>query len=296
MNTPVCRRSLGAISVVLMILFLGSQTREAAAQSEWVTHTVVKGETLYRISVNSSIPVDEIKRINGLVDNTIHVGQVLKLYRNPSAVASPVVDPVPDPPVTEDPPVQQPPPPDIEPTEAAPDVEPVVQPARMPTSPGSPDLVYHTFEQGETLYSVSVKYGTTVDSLLQVNGGYAFRFAPGDSLLVPVKRVGGNVSTYDVPSVYEQGYLRQYPANYKSRLMANGERYSANKFVVSHTSLPFGTLVLITCPGNNRSTFAEVSDRLPEGSDYLMDMSAAVASALKLDRADDPKVEVRIVQ
>ncbi len=40
-------------------------------------HTVKSGETLYRISVNYGISVQELKRLNSLTSNTISVGQRL---------------------------------------------------------------------------------------------------------------------------------------------------------------------------------------------------------------------------
>lgn len=43
------------------------------------THTVQPGETLYRISMNYYLTVEELKALNGLTSNTISVGQVLLL-------------------------------------------------------------------------------------------------------------------------------------------------------------------------------------------------------------------------
>jgi flagellum-specific peptidoglycan hydrolase FlgJ len=43
------------------------------------TYTVVQGDTLYSISKKTNIPVDELKRMNNLKDNSIAIGQVLKL-------------------------------------------------------------------------------------------------------------------------------------------------------------------------------------------------------------------------
>ena len=40
-------------------------------------HTVAKGETLYRLSKEYGVTVDDLKAWNNLVDNTIHVGQQL---------------------------------------------------------------------------------------------------------------------------------------------------------------------------------------------------------------------------
>ncbi len=42
-------------------------------------HTVEKGETLFSISVHYSVPVNEIRRLNDLNDNTIKIGQRLLL-------------------------------------------------------------------------------------------------------------------------------------------------------------------------------------------------------------------------
>ncbi len=42
-----------------------------------VTHTVEKGETLYRLSKQYGVTVDDLKAWNNLLDNTIHVGQDL---------------------------------------------------------------------------------------------------------------------------------------------------------------------------------------------------------------------------
>lgn len=44
-----------------------------------VIHVVEKGETLYRISVNNNLSVSRLKELNQLSDNTILVGQRLKL-------------------------------------------------------------------------------------------------------------------------------------------------------------------------------------------------------------------------
>lgn len=42
-------------------------------------HIVEKGETLYSISVHYEVPVKEIRRLNNLEDNTIRIGQELRL-------------------------------------------------------------------------------------------------------------------------------------------------------------------------------------------------------------------------
>lgn len=46
------------------------------------TYTVKRGDTLYGISNQFGVSVDDIKRINGLTNNTIQVGQVLRIPNN----------------------------------------------------------------------------------------------------------------------------------------------------------------------------------------------------------------------
>ena len=42
-------------------------------------YVVKDGDNLYRIALNNGTTVDEIKRLNGLTDNLITVGQKLQL-------------------------------------------------------------------------------------------------------------------------------------------------------------------------------------------------------------------------
>lgn len=46
------------------------------------TYTVKRGDTLYGISNQFGVSVEDIKRLNGLTNNTIQVGQVLKIPNN----------------------------------------------------------------------------------------------------------------------------------------------------------------------------------------------------------------------
>ncbi|MDM7324706.1 MAG: septal ring lytic transglycosylase RlpA family protein [Thermus sp.] len=61
----------------LLVLLLSS----ALAQ----THTVKKGETLYRIAKAHGMSVEELKRLNGLTSDLIYPGQVLRLSRDKPA-------------------------------------------------------------------------------------------------------------------------------------------------------------------------------------------------------------------
>ena len=43
------------------------------------THKVSQGDTLYNISKRYSMTVDELKSLNNLADNTLSIGQILKV-------------------------------------------------------------------------------------------------------------------------------------------------------------------------------------------------------------------------
>lgn len=60
---------------------LGTEVKEFKPEpsDKVVLHTVKKGETLYSISKMYSLTVDELKKNNGLRDNTISVGQQLNV-------------------------------------------------------------------------------------------------------------------------------------------------------------------------------------------------------------------------
>ena len=52
-----------------------TQLESIMAMSGGGSHTVSKGETLYGLSKQYGVTVDDLKAWNNLVDNTIHVGQ-----------------------------------------------------------------------------------------------------------------------------------------------------------------------------------------------------------------------------
>lgn len=58
---------------------LDSSFGESRGEGQGAYHTVEKGETLYRISKQYGVSVQEIKDWNSLADNTIHVGQKLMI-------------------------------------------------------------------------------------------------------------------------------------------------------------------------------------------------------------------------
>jgi LysM repeat protein len=89
----------------------------------------------------------------------------------PDEELAPLPDPAP--PVRETPPPAPTLPPTPKPVEAQPDPAPIIPPVVVPPTPDpSPTLqpVYHTVQPGDTLYSLSRRYGTTVENIQSLNG------------------------------------------------------------------------------------------------------------------------------
>jgi rare lipoprotein A len=86
-----------------------------------------------------------------------------------------------------------------------------------------------------------------------------------------------------------------YPAAFAGRLTASGTAYDPEDFVVSHPSLPFNSVVLLSSRDPENHTFARVIDRGPIEDGVLLDVSDAVAQQLGLGADDHPSVALRVV-
>jgi len=58
---------------------LAQESTQEAVLQDTLTHTVRQGDTLYSISRRYDVSIEQIRRLNGLEDNAISIGQVLKL-------------------------------------------------------------------------------------------------------------------------------------------------------------------------------------------------------------------------
>jgi LysM repeat protein len=56
-----------------------SQPQQPAGGGNFIYHTVVKGDTLFNISRRYNITVEKIRQLNNLPDNSIRIGQNLKI-------------------------------------------------------------------------------------------------------------------------------------------------------------------------------------------------------------------------
>jgi rare lipoprotein A (peptidoglycan hydrolase) len=73
-----------------------------------------------------------------------------------------------------------------------------------------------------------------------------------------------------------------YGPKYHGRLTANGEVYDMHGLSAAHKTLPFGTRLRVTHPGNDRSVVVVVNDRGPFIAGRDLDLSYGAAKELDM--------------
>ena len=158
-------------------------------------------------------------------------------------------------------------------------------------------LPAHTVQPSDsTLYVIAAEYGVSARALRQLNDLETDTLTAGRRLRIPGRRAPEPAPRGTLPSADAQGPVAVYPAPFEGRLTASGARYDPDALVVSHPSLPFGSVVLLTNPTSGQSTFARVIDRGPVDDALLVDVSEAVAARLGLAAQSDQPVALRIVE
>lgn len=104
-------------------------------------HVVAPGETLFRLSQNYNVSVDDLKRWNNLSDNTIRVGQEIKVQATSTSAST----------------VQT-----TAPASAS-------TPSRVAETVTGSGTIIHTVVSGETLFRLGQNYGVSVDDIKKWN-------------------------------------------------------------------------------------------------------------------------------
>lgn len=153
----------------------------------------------------------------------------------------------------------------------------------------------HVVKPGETLYGIAGTYGVSVRSLQAANDLDTTAIEPGRRLRLP----GRSAPPVPPPGKWaapdSTGSVAVYPEPYAGRLTASGAPYNPNDHVVSHPSLPYGSVVLLSRVDADRHTFARVIDRGPLEDGVLLDVSAAVADQLAISSGTTPTIALRTV-
>ena len=91
------------------------------------------------------------------------------------------------------------------------------------------------------------------------------------------------------------GKLAWYGKKFAGRKTASGEAYNPEALTMAHKTLPFGTLVKITNPKNNRTVTVRVNDRGPTQDDRAGDVSLAAARKLGMLKSGVIDAELAVV-
>jgi LysM repeat protein len=127
----------------------------------FVIHKVEPKETLYSVSRRYGVSVDDIKKFNPSAAAGLKVGQVIKVPSKTTAASTPVK----------------------------------VQTTQTVTTSSSANPKTHKVAAKETLYSISRKYGVSVDALKKSNPGIEAGLKIGQNINIPAKEITGVVTT-----------------------------------------------------------------------------------------------------
>jgi LysM repeat protein len=314
---------------VLMVLSLGLAPVHGQAGTD-STYTVESGDTLFSIAQEYGVSVRALKAWNDLADaSAIQVGQILRV-RPPNGEAAKAND-APDETSAPDPSAEEEDPPSSDtakPNSPTPDTsgygtyttEPgdtfvnlalrlgttadtlvalndgldsltAGQALRLPRRFGPPT---HVVSSGETLYSIAGQYGASVRALKSINDLDTTALQPGQRLRLPAPAASVVPPSGEWAAPDTTGPVAIYPDPFEGRLTASGTPYDPEEMVVSHPSLPFGSVVHLSTDDRAREVFARVIDRGPVSDALLLDVSAAVAERLEV-AAEQDTVALRVV-
>ncbi|MFI5138760.1 MAG: LysM peptidoglycan-binding domain-containing protein [Sphingobacteriales bacterium] len=183
--------------------------------------------------------------------------------------------------------------------------QPVQQPVQQPLQQDNTPATQYKVSAGETLYAISKRFNTTVDNITKLNNLTSTTLTPGQVLLVkaaaaPVQPVANpvteTVKTHDsiaiAPVKDSSNSERHLNANRFGIYEKNEKGVASwmedasldpNKKLVLHRSAPIGTVIKITNPMTNRTTFAKVVGRFTDSEDtkdVIIIMTKNVADSL----------------
>lgn len=264
-------------------------------------HKVGPGETLFSISKKYNVTVDSLKQWNKLLGNDLSVGQAL-IVKETSP--QPAVT-IPAPTIASTTPVTQEDAPKREVVKVQPKPEPAVveknievvtptntQPEVISTPNSSPNTtvsstpivpgewISHTVKAGETLFSLSTQYNSSVENLIKWNGLTSNNLRSGQ--VIKVGRAGEGPSTVPVigsPNVAAttagmntestpentSGGFKNIKENGQAELIEGTGGHK--KYLVLHREAPIGSIMRVKNEENDITIFARVVGKLPETGD-----------------------------
>lgn len=247
-------------------------------------HTVKPKEYLGVIAKQYGVTVEELKELNGLTSNNLSIGQTLKIpVKGEQQATSVVTTPIP---TTTSKPIEK-------------KAVPVVPPVIAPSIKNDPTFE-HIVATGETIYSIAQKYQLTTYQLKTYNNLSSNELTVGQKLIIkgekpavvaPVMANDADDEPTEGSETLKNPNLKRPAAVYGlnkieekgTGVWINDPDLDANKMLILHRTAPVGTIIQITNPMTNRSTFAKVVGKFTENEatkDVIIVMTKAVADAV----------------
>lgn len=248
-------------------------------------HTVKPKEYLGVIAKAYGVSVEDLKALNGLTSNNLKIGQVLKI---PTSTVGSVTEPVENSKTT---------------VAATPLPVPVQNQPATPVAPQKniekkEPTFEHIVAHGETIYAIAQKYGLTTYQLKTYNDLTSNNLSTGQKLIIKGEKPAAAVND----STATDGELADGTTLKNPDLKRPAAVYGLNhieekgtgtwitdpdldpsKMLILHRLAPVGTIIQVTNPMTNRSTFAKVVGKFTENEttkDVIIVMTKAVADAI----------------
>lgn len=282
-----------------------------ASVTKSTTHKVISGETLFSISKKYGVTIESLKEWNKLSENGVKVGQVLTINQTGSAQTQVASTTKPSEPfsVREQPKVEEK---KVEAPKAKAETVKLKQepskPASAPVATSAPiapgDWISHTVKSGETLFSLSSEYGSSVENLIQWNALTSNNLRAGQ--VIKVGRAPEGPSTVPIvgtPKVAEstsEMKVEPTPENTSGGFKNIKETGQAEliegtgghkKYLVLHRTAPVGSVIRVKNEENDLTIFARVVGTLPDTGDnskLVIKLSQAAFDQLKAVNARFP--------
>lgn len=260
-------------------------------------HKVAPGETLFSISKKYGVTVDSLKQWNKLLGNDLSVGQALVvketapssgLAANPTLVVTTTASvpisaskdsPKPEPTTNKEEPRKETPSPKPEPAKTNPSTVTVSNPpTSTPIVPG--EWISHTVKSGETLFSLSNQYNSSIEDLIRWNGLTSNNLRVGQNIKVgrapegpsTVPVIGEPKMAVSTAEMREENTIENTSGGFKN-IKEHGQAEviegtgGHKKYLVLHRTAPIGSIMRVKNEENDVTIFARVVGTLPETGD-----------------------------
>ena len=282
---------------VLFLLLVSAPILTAAQDVQ--TYTVKPGDTLFSIARAHNISVDDLRRYNKLESGPIRSGMTLIVSEEKNSASD--VIPLENDKDTENavdlvemsrskrtlPSIADELGMSVEELlRISPEIQQAIDRLNQITPVAEKTTESYVVKAGETLFSIARTYGMTVRQLSDLNSMTQTSIRAGQKLQVPGNQPAGTT----VWALSGEINAVMYPSTFVGRMMASEVVYDDVMLIVSHATLPIGTLVMLGKVQEGPTVLCIVGDESLSVSMNVIDVSEAVADAIGL--AENERIEV----